>query len=867
MSLLFLLSFGSGYAQVKGNPVFGGVAAPPFDMQKSPTRISPDLKKLYENYSSVRSKAIESTGKPTPINANSLNKYMQIRGDRVVVDVTIKDDMSAAKAELLKMGMTITGTFGRVISGTIAINSLPQLEAASSIRFARPSYKPLHRQVQHNFMQDYLHYIRSSAHASANGFRVTAGSVNLTAGSANPTAGGKIVPVISQGDTAELSYLARKKYNVSGKGVKVGILSDSYNNLGTAQKGVLHGELPGPGNPFGFRNAVQVLSDLDSGGTDEGRAMAEIVHDVAPGADLAFTTADGGQAVMANGILQLANHGCDVIGDDAEYFAEPFFQDGIIAQAVDQVKNQGVTYFSAAGNESIASYQSPYRPTTVAPFGPDFGTAHNFSGPGATPRFFQPIFIPPGGSMVTSFQWDQSSFTASGVGSSSDFDIYLLDTAGNVVAGSASDNIASGDPMEVFTFFNSTQSNTFFLLILKFAGPDPTLLKYIFGGDVAFFLTNPPIPGILAPTLVGHTKAEGAISVGAAFYLQTPPYGVDTPVLESFSSVGGVPNFYDIEGNRIAPLIRNKPEIVAPDGVNTSFFDPFGNGDISEDADNFPNFFGTSAATPHAEGVAALMIEAQKLRTITPSQIKGVLSSHTWDMDNPYTTGFDKGFDFASGFGLINAVGAVGEVKFPNAYIKNLQLNPLCSADPNSTRNWQIVNPNPFEVPVNWIVVGSNMHGSLIVQPGDTTFSTGTLLFHNSPLPEVAIISWEDNFGFPRLDLAYSSRAVCGKDLVSAGNSDKLLSGQANSLNNDKPQIAEVYPNPSSSVFRLYLSLAGQQEVTLQLYSADGRQLQVQRVGQSSGVIDINASGYRSGVYFLKVVQGGYVKTIKLIKN
>ncbi|HXB91161.1 MAG TPA: hypothetical protein VNU72_02685, partial [Puia sp.] len=127
MVMLSLLSFGISYAQVKGDPVFGGVAAPPADMQKSSTRISPDLKKLYENFSSVRSKAIESTGKPSPINAGSLNKYMQIRGDRVVVDVTIKDDLSAAKAELLKMGMTITGTFGRVISGTIAINSLPQL--------------------------------------------------------------------------------------------------------------------------------------------------------------------------------------------------------------------------------------------------------------------------------------------------------------------------------------------------------------------------------------------------------------------------------------------------------------------------------------------------------------------------------------------------------------------------------------------------------------------------------------------------------------------------------------------------------------------------------------------------------------------
>ena len=49
---------------------------------------------------------------------------------------------------------------------------------------------------------------------------------------------------------------------------------------------------------------------------------------------------------------------------------------------------------------------------------------------------------------------------------------------------------------------------------------------------------------------------------------------------------------------RIPPLVRRKPDLTAPDGGNTSFFDPFGDGDIAEDADSYPNFFGTSAAVP-----------------------------------------------------------------------------------------------------------------------------------------------------------------------------------------------------------------------------------------------------------------------------
>jgi subtilisin family serine protease len=125
--------------------------------------------------------------------------------------------------------------------------------------------------------------------------------------------------------------------------------------------------------------------------------------------------------------------------------------------------------------------------------------------------------------------------------------------------------------------------------------------------------------------------------------------------------------YFDVEGNRIKPIKRKKPEITAPDGGNTSFFPPsiyFGNQDITADADTFPNFFGTSAAAPHAAGVAALMIEAQKLGTITPDQIKGVLTKNAIDMNNRYTRGFDKGFDYNTGHGFLQADKAVGAVQY-----------------------------------------------------------------------------------------------------------------------------------------------------------------------------------------------------------
>src|SRR5258708_31445447 len=112
-------------------------------------------------------------------------------------------------------------------------------------------------------------------------------------------------------------------------------------------------------------------------------------------------------------------------------------------------------YFLSEGNSNLRSYESPYRRSKWTPLGPVAGTAHNFSGPSDPPRYFQPVYIPPGGTLISSFQWDESSFSASGVGATSDFDIYLLDSQGNIVAVGAADNIASGDPIDVFGSFNN----------------------------------------------------------------------------------------------------------------------------------------------------------------------------------------------------------------------------------------------------------------------------------------------------------------------------------------------------------------------------------------------------------------------------
>jgi len=222
LSLCSLLYGVSANAQIKGDPAFSGVLQQQTS-PKTPSILSPDLKKLSTSYQTPKTKAPQALTKPTPgTGTDYFNKYMQIKGDKVVIDVTAKDDLATAKTELQKLGATITATYGRVISAIIPIASLPQLETSTSIRFARPAYRPLHVKQ---------HALDASGYFAPK----------------------KITPVISQGDTAQLSYLARKQYKVDGKGVKVGVLSDSYNNLGSAAIGVAHGELPGATNPFNYK--------------------------------------------------------------------------------------------------------------------------------------------------------------------------------------------------------------------------------------------------------------------------------------------------------------------------------------------------------------------------------------------------------------------------------------------------------------------------------------------------------------------------------------------------------------------------------------------------------------------------------------
>ena len=164
---------------------------------------------------------------------------------------------------------------------------------------------------------------------------------------------------------------------VTGAGVRVGVLSDSASAARVAAL-IASGDLP--------PDTVVVPGQVGPAtGADEGAAMMEIVHDIAPDAKLFFATAQSTQSQFAANIRTLRfTYGCDIIVDDFTYFIEAAFQDGTIAQAVNDVTADGALYFSSAANSGnltegqSGTWEGDYLSSGLS-FGP--GVAHNFGTP------------------------------------------------------------------------------------------------------------------------------------------------------------------------------------------------------------------------------------------------------------------------------------------------------------------------------------------------------------------------------------------------------------------------------------------------------------------------------------------------------
>lgn len=564
----------------------GKIPVPPKkygNVGKAP-KINPALGKLSDDY-----KAYVGRNAGNDQGFQSDEPFMPSGNRWVSIDAVAAGDTIALKTDLEMVGLRNGTSYGRIVSGQLPIAALEGLQTVDSLNSARPAY------------------------ATTN-----------------------VGSVTSQGDQAMRSDVARNQFGLDGAGITVGTLSDSFNCLPAPNDyaaDIGSGDLPA---------GISILQEITdcTGSIDEGRAMMQLIHDSAPGSNLAFHSAFNGMADFAQGIIDLRTAGSDVIVDDVFYFFEPMFQDGVIARAVDTVVSDGASYFSSAGNRSREAYESAFVPSGQFPL-PGLGQAHDFGGG----DIFQGVTLQPGSEVRFIFQWDQPIFDpiTGSPGSSGDMDLWIMDSTGsNVLRNTCTASNINGDPIEDCSYSNNESVPlNINLLITNFSGPNPGLMK------VLRFESGAGISAIehdtQSGTAYGHTCAAGAEAVGAAFYGETPAFGQNPPLLEPFSSAGPCPILFEADGTRKSVAeVRQKPEIVAPDGTNTTFFgwaDP-----PCCEGDGFPNFFGTSAAAPHAAAGAALMKQA--FPAASGPDIYSALENSAIDMNG-------AGFDFDTGFGLV----------------------------------------------------------------------------------------------------------------------------------------------------------------------------------------------------------------------
>jgi len=449
--------------------------------------------------------------------------------------------------------------------------------------------------------------------------------------------------VLSEGVGQMRVDQAREAFQLRGKGITIGVLSDSYDTARTgteppprnAQDDIASGDLPGSANGCSDQQLpVDVLDEGGSGESDEGRAMLQILHDLAPHASLAFATAFESEESFARNIERLAEPvadgggGAEVIVDDVSWFEEPFFQDGPIAVAINRVTAAGASYFTAAGNDNlfdpegneIASWEAPqFRDSGSCPAVieglPSFGgnSCMDFDPSGGSDATFG-IAVEPGATLTIDLQWAEPWN-----GVVTDLNAFLL-SGTTVVASSVEKNAGltgTQRPFEVIQWENSSASTSIVRLAIdRFSGGSPRL-KFVFlqSGVIATEYPESSGSDVVGPVIYGHAGAASAIATAAV------PFN-DRNSIESYSSRGPATHYFGpVEGFLSAPAlgapeVLAKPDLAATDCSTNTFFGFL--------AAATWRFCGTSAAAPHAAAVAALVRQAKP--SFSPQQVREALA-------------------------------------------------------------------------------------------------------------------------------------------------------------------------------------------------------------------------------------------------
>jgi len=474
--------------------------------------------------------------------------------------------------------------------------------------------------------------------------------------------------VNSEGDAIIRSDLARAQLGLTGAGVKVGVISDGIKGIFatgcTNCGGVAGGPISSLDLPAttGTRNASGVLTSSSGGilGTSfitggggfpvagdlegkeaascgfagagaEGTALLEIVHDIAPAAQLMFANVDTDVAMnQAVNFLAASN---DVVVDDLGFYGLP--SDGTstvstnTASALNSPTNRIRGYYTSVGNGAFNHYFGAYTNSgvngnTIGGISSS-GNLHRFQASADTtdvlglgPQTYDLIKLAAGGQVYVILTWSDPDGA-----STNNYDLYLVqDSPVQVVGSSTSVQASTHSPVEIIAYTNTGAEGYFRIVIQNVSNAATTRNLNLFvltpqcaaAGALRLAPPNHARLNFVTPTrsLSAQSDAGGSpvsvVSVGAicsasdkaqfVFATSSAPFescfDITNETLEHFSAQG--PTLATPNGSDPGRL---KPDVTGIDGVSVTaagnFVDPF---------------FGTSASAPHVAAMAALTLES-----------------------------------------------------------------------------------------------------------------------------------------------------------------------------------------------------------------------------------------------------------------
>ena len=377
--------------------------------------------------------------------------------------------------------------------------------------------------------------------------------------------------------------------SITGEGVKIAIIDVGFDHLTEAKNS---DDIP-PGSIV-FTKDYTESSGLESE-SNHGTDVTEIVHDIAPGAEL-YLMKVGDAADLEDAVDFAISNGVDVINHSLGWYNFSYYDGtGDISNIAADARAEGILWVNAAGNNARAHWQGDFNDSNDDRW-------HEFAQGDASNSLGT---VNEGNTINIYLTWN------SWPSDPQDYDLYLLDGNNTIVAEGDDYQRGSQPPTERVNYSVSEAGNYSFAILNRSAPDRPEMDVFVNISLDAFSLEYyHEESSIMDPASDERVITVGAINVNN--WLSGP---------QAYYSSRGPTNLSKFSSRRV------KPDLVAPDGVSTS---------------GYGSFYGTSASTPHVAGAAALLIAENPGRT--PTEVRTILESEAEDMgitgeDNIYGNG------------------------------------------------------------------------------------------------------------------------------------------------------------------------------------------------------------------------------------